>query len=215
MEGIILLGAAGLAKEFFHYVKRSNPEIKDFIFVNDLNDGQFFLEIDDQKYNVVKDWNFEKKYDFIVAVGNPFIKKILVEKSLNAGLTPSPTIVDPNAIVLIDRKNLGYGGMVAPGCVVTTNIKFGNYVTLNLNTTVGHDTQIGDYCTTNPGVHISGQISIGEMNEFGTGSIVRDRLIIGANKTFGAQTAVVKSLNDDDKVTYVGIPSTPLKKNNK
>ena len=28
MEGIIILGAAGLAKEFFFYIKRAMPEIK-------------------------------------------------------------------------------------------------------------------------------------------------------------------------------------------
>jgi UDP-3-O-[3-hydroxymyristoyl] glucosamine N-acyltransferase len=113
----------------------------------------------------------------------------------------------------MDKKKLGKGGMISPGCVVTSNITFGDYVTLNLNTTVGHDTRIGTYCTTNPGVHISGQIEIGSCNEFGTGCIVRDRLIIGSNKTFGAQTAVVKNIWGDDKETYVGIPAKKLMKN--
>jgi UDP-3-O-[3-hydroxymyristoyl] glucosamine N-acyltransferase len=117
---------------------------------------------------VVKNWNFEENYPFIVAVGNPQIKKTLVKKALESGLLPSETIVDPSAIVLMDKKKLGKGGMISPGCVVTSNITFGDYVTLNLNTTVGHDTRIGSYCTTNPGVHISGQIEIGSCNEFGT-----------------------------------------------
>jgi sugar O-acyltransferase (sialic acid O-acetyltransferase NeuD family) len=214
MDGIIILGSAGLAKEFFYYVKRSEPRIKDFIFVNDLDDGQNEIDINGDKYKVIKDWNFEKKYDFIVAVGKPEIKKLLVHKAIKSGLKPSKTIVDPSATVFIDKKNLGLGGMISPGCVVTTNIKLGNYVTLNLNTTVGHDTIIGDYCTTNPGVHISGECTIGSMNEFGTGCIVRDRLIIGCNKTFGAQTAVVKSIETDTIEAYVGVPSKELKKNN-
>ena len=210
MEGIIILGAAGLAKEFFYYVRRAKPEIEEFIFVNDLDDGQRDITIEGRIFPVIKDWEFKNKYNFIVAVGSPRIKKNLVEKARESGLVPHKTIIDPDAIVLMDKDRLGYGGMVAPGCVVTTNIKFGDYVTLNLNTTVGHDTQIGDYCTTNPGVHISGQCKIGEMNEFGTGCIVKDRLIIGSNKIFGAQTAVVKSIEDDDSLTYTGIPSKIL-----
>jgi sugar O-acyltransferase (sialic acid O-acetyltransferase NeuD family) len=209
-KGIIILGAAGLAKEFYLYIKRAEPSIEDFIFVNDLEDGQYELEIDSNKFKVVKDWKFEKNYDFVVAVGNPKIKKILVDKAIKSGLTPSKTMVDPSAIVLCDKSKIGVGGVISPGCVLTTNIVLGDYVTLNLNTTVGHDTTIGDFCTTNPGVHISGEITIGEFNEFGTGCIIRDRLIIGDNKTFGAQTAVVKNVGGSDIDIFVGVPSKKL-----
>lgn len=212
MSSIVILGAAGLAKEFYYYVKRAKPEITNFIFVNDLDDGQISFDIDGEVFPVVKDWSFKENYKFIVAVGSPKIKKILVAKALSSGLVPSETIVDPSAIILMDRKNLGRGGIVSPGCVVTSNVTFGDYVTLNLNTTVGHDTIIGDYCTTNPGVHISGQITMGSSNEFGTGCIVRDRLNIGSNKTFGAQTAVVKDILGDYPEIYVGIPSKLLVK---
>lgn len=212
MSGIIILGAAGLAKEFYFYVKRAYPYITEYIFVNDLDDGQIFLDIDGKQFKVIKDWNFDKKYDFIVAVGKPLIKKQLVKKALSSGLKPHKTIIDPSAIVLMSEDNIGLGGMISPGCVVTSNIKLGDYVTLNLNTTVGHDTIIGDYCTTNPGVHISGQIKMGTCNEFGTGCIVRDRLNIGSNKTFGAQTAVVKDILGDEPEIYVGIPSKLLNK---
>lgn len=210
MEGIIILGAAGLAKEFYYYIKRAKPNLETFLFVNDLNDNQKTIEIDGKIFPVIKDWVFEKNYDFVVAVGSPRIKKILVDKALSVGLKPHETIVDPNAIILIPKENLGFGGIISPGCVVTTNIKFGNYVTLNLNTTVGHDTEIGDFCTTNPGVHISGECKIGSMNEFGTGCILKDRLVIGSNKVFGAQTAIVKNILDDNTDIYVGIPSKKL-----
>lgn len=210
MNGIIILGAAGLAKEFFLYVKRAHPNYSDFIFVNDLNDGQTSIEINGVIYPVIKNWEFDKKYNFIVAVGNPIIKEKLVSKAVSSGLSPHKTIIDPSSHVLMDINNIGYGGVISPGCVVTTNVKLGNFVTLNLNTTVGHDTNIGDYCTTNPGVHISGQCEIGEKNEFGTGCIVRDRLVIGNNKTFGAQTAVVKNVEGNTPQIFIGIPSKEL-----
>lgn len=210
MNGIIILGAAGLAKEFFLYVKRAHPNYSDFIFVNDLNDGQTSIEINGDIYPVIKNWEFDKKYNFIVAVGNPIIKEKLVSKAVSSGLSPHKTIIDPSSHVLMDINNIGYGGVISPGCVVTTNVKLGNFVTLNLNTTVGHDTNIGDYCTTNPGVHISGQCEIGEKNEFGTGCIVRDRLVIGNNKTFGAQTAVVKNVEGNTPQIFIGIPSKEL-----
>lgn len=212
MEGIIILGAAGLAKEFYFYIRRAKPEISDFVFVNDLEDGQEILEIEGKKFTVVKDWNFKEKYPFVVAVGKPEIKMALVEKAIKSGLSPAETMIDPSAIVLDTENSIGRGGVISPGCVVTTNVKIGDYVTLNLNTTVGHDTEIGDFCTTNPGVHISGQITMGQGNEFGTGSVVRDRLNLGSNKTFGAQAAIVKDVPGSEKETFIGIPSKKLSK---
>ena len=212
MNGIIILGASGLAKEFYYYIKRADSSIEDFIFVNDLNDGQTSLTIDGVQFTVVKDWKFTNNYKFIVAVGNPKIKKMLVEKAIQAGLQPAKTIIDPSATILSNKNNLGYGGVISPGCTITTNVKLGDFTTLNLNTTVGHDTTLGRFCTTNPGVHISGECQIGELNEFGTGCIVRDRLIIGSNKTFGAQSAIVKSILNDAVETYVGVPGILLKK---
>jgi hypothetical protein len=62
-----------------------------------------------------------KIYNFIVAVGNPKIKRILVEKAISAGLKPAETIIDPSAII-VDKKGvkIGLGGVIAPGCIITT-----------------------------------------------------------------------------------------------
>jgi len=212
METLVILGSAGLAKEFFFYIKRSQPEIKNFIFVNDLDDNQHEITISGISYPVVKDWVFESSYYFTVAVGNPKIKSILVKKALESGLRPAPTFVDIDAKILDKTINLGVGGVISPGCILTTNISIGDYTTLNLNTTVGHDTIIGDFVTTNPGVHISGHCIIGNMNEFGTGCIVRDRLTIGDNKMFGAQSAIVKSILGDKNEVFVGVPIKLLNK---
>ena len=212
MKTLVILGSAGLAKEFFLYIKRSNPQIENFIFVNDLDDGQNEIIISGVSYRVIKDWKFDDSYQFTVAVGNPKIKSLLVQKALDSGLLPAPTFVDVDAKILDNNIKLGVGGVISPGCILTTNITIGNYTTLNLNTTVGHDTIIGDFVTTNPGVHISGHCIIGNMNEFGTGSIVRDRLTIGNNKIFGAQSAVVKSTLNDESEVFVGVPIKLLNK---
>jgi sugar O-acyltransferase (sialic acid O-acetyltransferase NeuD family) len=208
-SGVILLGAAGLAKEFALYIQRTTG-VEQLVFVNDLADGQVSLQVGLRSYPVVKDWVFRDKYPFVIAVGKPSLKAQLVSRAIDAGLEPMPTVVDRDAHSLCSSNRLGMGGMIAPGSIVTTNVTLGDYVTLNLNTTVGHDTTIGDYCTTNPGVHISGQCTIGKQNEFGTGACVRDRLSIGSYHTFGAQSAVVKSAHGEDPKVYVGVPAKPM-----
>ena len=59
MSGIIILGSAGLAKEFYYYIKRACPYITDYIFVNDLDDGQTTLDIDGKIFEVIKDTGFD------------------------------------------------------------------------------------------------------------------------------------------------------------
>lgn len=209
---LVILGAAALAREFYWHVLGSGRDYNDFIFVNDIDDGQYSVEVGKKKYPVVKDWNFNKiPYEFIVAVGNPNIKQILVEKALQSGLIPARTIVHLNAIISDPDNELGRGGLVSPGCIITTNIHFDDYVTLNLDTTVGHDTKVGRYSTANPGVHISGDVTIGKLVEIGTGSIIRDGVSVADRTMIGAQSAVVRSINESGKI-FVGVPARELVK---
>lgn len=208
---LVILGSASLAREFYFHTIESTNQFTNFIFVNDLDDGQHYLEINDTKYKVIKNWMFEDSYPFIVAIGNPFIKKNLVEKALNSGLYPNETIIHPKALVQ-DKKTckIGKGGLISPNCIITTNVVLEDYVTLNLATTVGHDSKIGKFSTTNPGVHISGFVDIGELVEIGTGACIKNNTNILSENLIGAQCAVVKNIEDSNGV-HVGIPNKKIK----
>jgi sugar O-acyltransferase (sialic acid O-acetyltransferase NeuD family) len=208
---LVILGSASLAREFYFHVIESTNQFTNFIFVNDLNDGQHELLINDTKYKVVKDWVFENSYPFIVAIGNPFIKKKLVGKALESGLYPNDTIIHPRALVQ-DKKTckIGKGGLISPNCILTTNITLDDYVTLNLSTTVGHDSKIGKFSTSNPGVHISGFVNIGELVEIGTGACIKNNTDVFSENLIGAQCAVVKNIEDSNGV-YIGVPNKKIK----
>jgi sugar O-acyltransferase (sialic acid O-acetyltransferase NeuD family) len=208
---LVILGSASLAREFYFHIIESTDQFVNFIFVNDLEDNQKDLMVNGITYKIVKDWNFEDSYPFIVAIGNPNIKKIMVEKALSSGLFPNDTIVHPRSLIQ-DKKTckIGKGGLISPNCILTTNIVLGDYVTLNLSTTVGHDTKIGKFSTTNPGVHISGYVNIGEMVEIGTGACIKDNTDIYSDNLIGAQCAVVKNIETGNGV-YVGVPNKRIK----
>ena len=195
-NALVILGSASLAREFYFHTIESTDQFTDFIFVNDLDDGQTDLCVNGKSYQVVKDWMFEDSYPFIVAVGNPRIKKNLVEKALLSGLYPNETIIHPRSLIQ-DKQTckIGKGGLISPNCILTTNIILEDYVTLNLSTTIGHDSKLGKFSTTNPGVHISGYVNIGEMVEIGTGACVKNNTDIHSNNLIGAQCAVVKTID--------------------
>lgn len=204
MKEIIIIGAGGFAREVYWHLL---GEYTDFVFVDDITPTHS-IQFGSKSYPVVKDWNFLPYVSskFIIGIGNPKAKKIMVEKALQAGLQPAPTFIHPRA--LVQDADLGVGGIVTPGCVVTTNVKIGDYVILNLNSTVGHDAILESYVTVNPGCSISGNTFIGEGATLGTGTVTREKATICAGVTTGAQSAVVSDLIEP--CVYVGIPAKPL-----
>ena len=218
-RNIVILGAGGFAREMYWHIKESIPQAK-MVFANDLKETEK-IAINGQIIPVIKNWDFdcvpvdsfnqsfEKFKEFVIGVGSPKIKRILVRKALASGLVPAPTIIHPRALVQGDDCEIGIGSIISPGCVITTNVRIGNYVLLNLNCTVGHDTILGDYVTCNPGCCISGNVTLGEGVMLGTGTVIREKINIAQDVQTGAQSCVVKDILDSN-ITVAGIPARKL-----
>jgi UDP-3-O-[3-hydroxymyristoyl] glucosamine N-acyltransferase len=93
--------------------------------------------------------------------------------------------------------------------VVTSNVKIGSFSQINLNCSIGHDTELGDYFTSAPGVNISGSCKIMEGVYFGTNSCVREKVNISSNITIGCGAAVVSNLAESG--IYAGVPARRIK----
>ncbi|NQX84819.1 MAG: acetyltransferase [Flavobacteriaceae bacterium] len=114
-------------------------------------------------------------FEVIVAVGDPILRKKIVEKMPKN--TCYTTLVHPNANVS-DFVTIGEGVIITSGVKVTCNIVIGKHAQLNLNTIIGHDCDIGDYVTASPSVSVSGNCKIGERVFIGTGAVLREGLEI-------------------------------------
>jgi sugar O-acyltransferase (sialic acid O-acetyltransferase NeuD family) len=202
---LVILGASALAREFISY----GLPYDNFILVDDTLEKEGTLLVDSQSYRIQNDWTFEESYPFIVSIGNPVVKKRMVDKALKAGLYPAPTIIHPDAKVY-GKCDIGKGGMVCPGTKITIDVIIKDYVILNLNCTIGHDTVIEDYVTLNPGVNVSGCCVISEQTVIGTNASIKDHCFVGARNRIGCQATVVKDIKEEDK-TYTGVPAKILK----
>ena len=204
---IIILGAGGLARELYWHLRGAGPV--DCVFVDDVTDRTQFV-MEGRSVPVVKDWHFDEGFvEFLVGVGEPAAKKTFVAKALAAGLRPARTFVHPRALVQADDCSVGCGGLVAPGCILTTNIRLGDLVILNLGTTVGHDSRMADLVTCNPGCIVSGNVSLGEGVSLGTGTAVREKITVAEWVVSGAQSCIVSDILTPG-VTVVGVPARPM-----
>ncbi len=153
--------------------------------------------------------NFFKENKFICCIGNPKIKKKIVEKVIARG-GDFTSGIHPT-VILSDYYSVGTGTVITAGNIITTNTIIGNHVIINLACTLGHYSKIGDYCTINPGANISGDVSIEDGVMIGTNAAILEKQTIGENSIIGAGSVVNKSIPEN--VTAVGVPAKIIKEN--
>ncbi|MEM4313070.1 MAG: acetyltransferase [Thermoplasmata archaeon] len=214
-----IFGTKGFAKEV-------DWLLEDLFLIQKIDYRADFFVAEDGNENIGKVINTKKiisesyffdKYsntdsNCFIAVGSPEIKATIVKKIKS--LSPKskfPNIIHPT--VSFDKRKdkviLGEGNILCSKTVLTTDIKIGNFVHLNLDCTVGHDSVIGDYTTVSPGVHISGNVKISENVFIGTGAVILERINICSKVKIGAGATVISDITEPG--TYVGTPARKVK----
>lgn len=215
MKKIIIIGAGGFGREVKFLIDRINNihqtyEILGFYDDNDRLDN---LVNGIPLLGTINDLiATTDKVAIALGIGVPQVKENII-KRLSKNLNfEYPNIIDPTAIVGNDGVTIGLGNVICANVVITCNIKLGNFLTINLGSTVGHDTLIDNYSSFMPSVNISGDVQVGKSVYVGTGAKIINLLDIGANTIVGAGAVVSKSLPAN--CTAVGIPAKPIKFHN-
>ncbi|HPT76999.1 MAG TPA: acetyltransferase [Defluviitaleaceae bacterium] len=213
MKKLLIIGAGGLGREVAQYVKDinqikpsfellgfidSDPDKKNICFDNVPVLGDF-NELKDQLNSV------EPIYGFC-AVAKPEIKRRLVQKMEDYKIQ-SVNIIHPASYVSPQVK-IGKGVLISPYCTLTTNIIIGDYVHINPQSGIGHDSRIGAFSTLYWSVNISGNVTVEEGVEIGSKAFVKQGLTIEKNAVIGAGAVVVHSVKEGKIV--VGVPAKEL-----
>jgi sugar O-acyltransferase (sialic acid O-acetyltransferase NeuD family) len=146
---------------------------------------------------------------FVVALGDPKLRRKAATACREAGLLPT-TLIHPRTEIS-NWVEVGSGTVICAGAILTTNVVVGTHVQINLSCTVSHDVSIGDFSTLSPGVHVSGNVSIGRDVLIGTNAcIINGRsgtpIVIGDGAIIAAGACVTKSIEPGALVA--GVPAT-------
>lgn len=210
MKKIAIIGAGGFGREVKMLIDQINDVNPKYEFIGYYDDGiEKSTKINNHSVigNIYDLNKVDELTDVAIAVGNPQIKQKIISKLNNKNIS-FPTLIHPSVIIGSEEVVLGVGNIICAGTIITCNVTIENFVILNLNCTVGHDTVIKSYASFMPSVNISGEVVVNESAYVGTGAKIINQLEIGKNTIVGAGAVVSKTLPAN--CTAVGIPAKPI-----
>lgn len=213
MKNLIIIGAGGFGREVAWLVERINDKNRTWEIEGFLDDNSDIHNSVINGYPVLGGLEQLKKYNgetyFICTIGSSIARKRFVERLIDEfGSLRFATLIDPT-VQYSKSVEIGEGSILCAGTVLTVDIYIGRHVIINLNTTVGHDSDLNNYVTLYPGVNLSGGTALGECAEIGTGAQVLQGLGVRAGAIVGAGAVVTKDITEAG--TYVGIPARRVK----
>lgn len=149
----------------------------------------------------------EEPLSVALAIANPRVRKSIADRIANEHVH-FPVLVHPQANPGGEDNYFGRGTIITAGCILTTGIVLGEFVIVNLLSTLGHDVKLGSFTIVMPGCNLSGNVTVGECSLLGTGAKFLQSIALGKNCTVGAGAVVTKSFGDS--VTLVGVPAREI-----
>lgn len=210
MKDIVILGSNGFAKEVLWLLEGINEEQSQWNLLGfvDKNVGEEPLP----GYSVIgnDEWlmQYSRPINAVCGLGSPSLRKHVVERFKNSQVS-FPNIVAKQAAVS-KYASFGSGCIVCANVLISPHVTLGNFVTINLSCTVGHEAVLEDFITVNPGTNISGNVRIGSGCEIGTNACIIQGKQLGPNTIVGAGSVITRDVPGN--CTVVGNPGRVLER---
>lgn len=210
---IAIYGIGGLGREIACVIKKINELKPTWNFIGFFDD---FIEIGTRNvYGSVIGGidelnNHPSPLSIVFGIANGQIVKTIFDKVTSKNID-YPNIIAPD-VTFMDTANycIGKGNFLNMGCLISCNVKIGDFNSMGAYSTIGHDTKLGNFNVVMPSTQICGNVSVGNSNFFGISSIVLQQLNIEENVTIGCSSVLM--VNAIEGYTYFGNPAKPILK---
>ncbi len=206
MDGVILIGYSGHAYVVCDILEDLGRSASAYFEQEEKSYNPYSLEYlgSDQDEKVISILN---KHDWFVAIGNNHLRKIVMERLLDAGVIPPSRIIH-NSALISKTARLGDGVMVGAGAIINPLVQVDQGTIINTGSIVEHECKLGPFAHIAPGAVLAGNVQVGERSFVGANAVVKEGITIGDEVRIGAGSVVVKNIPDG--MTVVGNPARVL-----
>lgn len=210
-KNIVILGTGGFAKEVAFLIERINKKQSQWNLLGFIDTVSKTEKLMGYPILGDDDWLLKQRNETYIAcgIGNGIVRKKVIDKYKHLDGKFFPNLIDPS-VIISDYFKIGKGNIICAGTIITVDVILGDFVTINLDCTIGHDTEIGDYVTINPSTNVSGNVKIQKYTEIGTGTQIIQGLNVGCEVVIGAGTVVIRDV--PKQCTIVGNPARIVKR---
>ena len=209
MKDIFIIGAGGFGREVYSFLRYAISLGAQYNFKGFLDDRLDALDKFNYPMGVVgsiSDYQPKENEYCILAIVAPNIKKEMSERMLAKGVR-FETFIHPTAMIGVNI-NMGQGVVVCPFVSIPCDSVIGDFATINVGCTVGHDAEVGRYTTLSCGCDITGNVKLGEGVFFASNIAVVPSAKVGDWARIGINSFVIGKVKGEKN--YLGNPIRPF-----
>lgn len=151
------------------------------------------------KLNGIKEY---KNHQIVIGIANPKIKKNVLERI--GENYQFPNFIAKNAWIS-NKVNIGKGVIIYPNVSINHESVIEDFVIINMNCAIGHNTIINKGCSLAPGVNFAGFTILEEFVNVGIGVATKQQTYVGEGAVIGGQSMLIN--NVEKYSTYIGVPA--------
>ncbi len=202
MEDVYIYGAGGAGREIIMIIEDINNispkyNIKGFI---DDNDSLLNKKINNIPVvgNIDFILNSKEKLNIVMGIADPNIKEKIVNKLNNKNINWI-TLIHPS-VYIYDNVKISRGSVICMNSILSIDTQINEFVYINFNCTIPHDTTIGKFSSLMNNVVLSGNDKVKEKVFIGSNAVIIQNLHIGKNSVVGAGSVVIRDIEENTVV---------------
>ena len=151
--------------------------------------------------------NESQKVAVVIGIADPVIKKNVKERIVLPNIV-FPALISKDAWIS-NEVTIGDGSVIYPGVTIDYHVVIGDFVLVNKNCSLGHDSRLSRFSTLAPGVCLASFTYLDECVNIGINAATKQNVHIGRGTIIGGMSMVLKDMPEN--ITAVGIPAGIIK----
>lgn len=209
MKKLIIAGAGGFGREVLAWAEQADEFHRSWTIKGFIDDNPRALEgfaAGAPLIGSIADHVPAADEVFVCAMGSVAAKRRCIERLTSRGARF--TTVTHRTAVIGHRVRIGVGVILCPYTVLSCDTALGDFVAINLHSSVAHDASLGDFSQVHCHVDITGYVRIGREVLIGSRATMLPSTQIGDGAIIGAGSVVVRDVPPG--VTVFGNPAKVL-----